>query len=515
MANKQEPQPNPAEQSNGRPWPITFFLANVDDNPASSNPAHRDERFKLIKPLIKHDVILLQENTICEELEGYDELITDYYKAIEQNKAGILLKKNKFGMEPDDTEQLQLITDVDSILSGAELEGQEYDEFFKKQLQEGRMCIVKATLTERNDSILLVSYHGPNRNESVKKKRRGINFDDYGEIYTNFIKNWRLIQDTVGAQHLVIGGDFNFPVQQFREKVPYHEHGLSVYSQVNRTEHRKEAERYNDIIDYFVVSKSLELVECVMAQRVNWDPTLVDDANKYFDHDPVVARFTVSACSTDPLTHMMRNMFLLSGPTMSAKAHEAANCDMQRAHFAAILEELRAKSKDGEWEDYSAKELCKILHNKDEIESLDINELKVILEYLKINAIDAPAAEKEELINATSDIRSRKLTDPQVKHILLKLKKVVPKWDSETPDRKLLKDTLKSREKLRKLNNEELASILTYSQCQNPYHEMLVNIVYQVYQLPLCKAIHEMHKRPSYDELLDECHGLNGLNISM
>ena len=164
----------------------------------------------------------------------------------------------------------------------------------------------------------------------------------YCKRYRNFVKACTLIRNGIRAQHIVIGGDFNFAVEKFRELIPYREHGLCVYSQVNRTEHRIRVDGNDkNIIDYFVVSKSFKLEECVMAQRLDWNKDFVEYANYYFDHDPVFAKLGVSTCTTDPLTHMMRELSLVSGPSVLAR--EAVIGDMQRTHFAAVLEVLGSK----------------------------------------------------------------------------------------------------------------------------------------------------------------------------
>ena len=508
----QEPQTDPDIQSNDRPWTLTFLLANLCHgkckSPSSqglSPPDRTEERFRLIKPFLKHDVILMQEITIADKLQQCDEL-KDYHKVLENSEAGMLLNRTKFGMGAELSEE-----DLNSILS-KRAECRKYFKDFKKQFQEGRMCIRKATLTNGNDSILLVSYHGPQKSKSLEDKSPGISPEVYGELYTNFIISWRLIQDYIRAQHLVIGGDFNFPVEKFREMVLYHEHGLRVCSQVNRTEHRKRADsKDKDKIDYFVVSKSLELVECVMAQRLDWKPDLVTYADYYFDHDPVLATFSASAGTTDPLTHIMRELSLASGPSVIAR--EAAIDDMQRTHFAAVLEVLRSKFE--EWKDFTTQELSDILRSKDKIKSmLDVKELKVILEYLQINMHDPTSAtEKEVLIKAISRIRIKELKDSQYQNILSMLKEEFD-IDSNMPDRKLVRTILQSQKTLCQLDNQILTSIITNSQIPNPSnHEMLVDILYQVYQWPLCEKIHKISQTPSYGELHDEFDGMNRLNI--
>ena len=122
------------------------------------------------------------------------------------------------------------------------------------------------------------------------------------------------------------------------------------------------------------------------------------------------------------------------------------------------------------------------------------------------------ATEKEVLINAISRIRIKELKDSQYQNILSMLKSEF-EWDSNTPDRKQVRDILQSQDALCELDNQILTSILTNSQIPNPYHEMLVDILYHVYQWLLCKQIHKIPQTPSYGKLRDEFEGMNRLNI--
>ena len=584
-----EPQHPPTVQLNDRSWTITFLLANLEGRGSRKPPddlleiipgqklKRDDERFRLFKNVLKCDkcdIVLLQEPTQIDQLKALDGYHTVLEKKKQASQAGMLLDGTKYGRVESFTEQY-----LRSFLGGR---GDPHDvnfDVFMKHIQEGTMCIRKATPTTGNYSILLVSYHGPNFKRTAESKD-----DRYREHYGNFIKAWTLIHNGIGAEHIVIGGDFNFAVEKFREMVPYHEHGLSVYSQVNRTEHRIGAYREKYIIDYFLVSKSLELVECVMAQRLDWNPALVNYANYYFDHDPVVAKFTVSAGTTDPLTHMMQELSLVSGPSVMAR--EAVICDWQRTHFTVVLQKLRSLN-SRIWNEATIQSLSSILQSRNEMETFNVEELREILQHLKINVPtglelnkgilidhisrikvltnerlvallmevksdclsegdgvspdlhlletilqspeqldkrdlivilqhlgidvpDSPKTNKRKLINHLPHISHIKiLTNEELKTLLQQLKSVVP--DGVTPDLDLLQNILQSPDKLHRLQNEEVNTIVPYLLIS--HRQMLIDILYQVYQWPLGKLITQ--HPPSYDELLNEFYGLHGLNIPL
>ena len=423
-------------------WSFECLLANLQGSNPFKNPAAK--RFTLIEPFLNHDVILLQEVSIKTDLKtraGYHKLL-----AKDNNEAGILLNKTKFVLDICPEEYLK------SIIDGADdLDVVSKD--FTSQLE--RMCIVKAIQNKGNNSVLIVSYHGPNdnKNKPIKKKEKKkqkttyekMASEDYCKLYTSLVKAWCFIQKSVGAQHLVIGEDFNFPVNKFREMVPYSEHGLKVYAQVNRTEHRKDKRKTKyvddtdtDIIDYFVVSKSLELMECVMAPRYDHDPKTI---NGYFDHDPIVAKFTLLASTTDPLTHMMRELSLVSGPSVMVRKAGIYYLDWQMAHFTVVLEKLGSCSAE-RWKSKTPKHLSKILQRKDEMNAnLNIKELRVILQHLKINVPHPMGIQKSLLINDISDISIEDLTDEQVASSSQKLTSVVPSGlKHDASDRKLLSE---------------------------------------------------------------------------
>ena len=479
---------------------FTCLLANLNTSTPAKNP--QNERFRLIQLLLKHDIILLQEIKISYRLQHCDEL-KGYLKVLDSSESGILINETKFGkVESYSTQYLG------SLFDGIDKSDVARD--FKEQLRKQRMCVRKATLTKGNNSVLIISYHGPYTGMTDLKRQK---------LYTNLLKAWCLIQSSIGAQHLIIGGDFNFSVQKFRKMIPYHKHRLSVHAQVNRTEHRKGKK----IIDYFVVSESIELRECVMAERYDSDP---DTLNGYFDHDPIMAKFMVSACTCkpDPLTHLMHELSLLSGPSVIAR--ESVIYDIQKTHFAGVLEQLR--SCDRIWNFKTVEDLSNIVQSEpQEVKrKLNIKELRVILLYLKVKVPDSSEIEKISISNYIAQ-NMEKLTDIQVHYILWLLEIKInfgSHWRTDKPKQKreLLLGTLRSRRLICWLNIAVLGMSFRIAFGLSPWlivsetaiveHNMLADIVYQVYQWPLSNMI--MRNTPSYGDLLTEFrYGMNGLNL--
>ena len=144
-------------------WPITFLLANLEGTNTSQNPdcpKREEERFRLISPFLQRntdtspaadiaDIVLLSELTLRTKLERFG----DYHQILERKKqrsqTGMFLKKTKFEVPKSFTEE-KLRSCFPSTA-----DPHDFDDFMD-EIKQGTMCIRKATLTNRNDSILLV-----------------------------------------------------------------------------------------------------------------------------------------------------------------------------------------------------------------------------------------------------------------------------------------------------------------------------------------------------------------------
>ena len=268
-------------------WTVSCLLANLkgQGNKTKSQQQGQayqgdqlktsDVRFELLKPFLWPDVLFFQEICFKTNLNTCVEL-QNYHKFYNNTKAGILLKSAKLShcilvnSFPFFTENVTELPDVHT--------------HFMQQLE--RMCILHATPVGSSfSSVVLISYHGPKN-------------ADHCKLYTNLLKAWNFIRKQLGAKYMIIGGDFNYPVNYFMEKLkqPCSDEKLTVYYPQNTTVLREKKTtklaKQKEKIHYFIVSTGL--VNSLQPVALKFSGYIPENTNfkYYFDHSPILAAFT-------------------------------------------------------------------------------------------------------------------------------------------------------------------------------------------------------------------------------
>ena len=312
-------------------------------------------RKKLLEPIIKKhpDVIFLQEMKGNKRI--MKELMCDLYEEISDDRVAVFLKKSKFKRVQCNDMPPNLSTDL--------------REAYTEMKKEGHMKIlfVKAVpLTRESDSILMASYHGRTRDSS----HRPICDRKYSEIYTNLLKICEHWQEEQGARHMLIGGDFNTSETVVGHAINNAKKMLSIQAQSNTTPRRE----HKEVVDFFIKSKDLtcEFVEAQSFQNG------VDQLDRYFDHDPILAKFRMwREGNSDILGSMIQHRNLV-------KAYYLSVHDLHWTHMTAILALLKTEDEQ-EWGRKSCKYLWGVLKSEQEMRSrFTEDDLRHILQYLNV-----------------------------------------------------------------------------------------------------------------------------------
>ena len=287
-----ESNPSALPKGNETPTP-TAQASSRQSTPDQSPPTSditatpeecRHQRYKLVKPFLKQDALLLQQINITTELNKCEELKEDYTKThMAGGGEGVVLNREKF-------------TDI-TRYKGSELFLPHFNRAndsirgrTDKVLRAKDFYFLKATPRDpeeeskgpRYGSILFVSYHGPAQ------------CSNYRVLYSELIKMCESIKEDIAAKYLIIGGDFNYHAWNFEINVKLGRIPNTCrlhYDDDYVSEHRAD----RDVIDYFILSPNIKC-ESIKTKDL---PTDVEGINYdrldfYLDHDPIVATFTIN-----------------------------------------------------------------------------------------------------------------------------------------------------------------------------------------------------------------------------